>query len=721
MLHNEINICFSSDNNYAKHMGVAIVSILKNAKKEDIYNFYVLDGGISEENKLKISQLKNIKSFNIEYLLVNKDDFRDCPMTNYVKYITLPTYYRFKIASLLSGVDKVLYLDCDIIVNADISELYNSNIDDFYIGAVPEVFNHHHKERLEIDGSEYYCNAGVLLINSKKWRSDKIEEKLFAYLQNPVHEIVFQDQDILNDVLKYGIKYIPLVWNLQHDALFEDEAYLYHEEEKNIAVKEPKLIHYTHKYKPWNYKCFNMYKKLYYQYLNETPWKNDYFKIKIQNILYAIYRSIFSIQNVKNFKYITVLGIKIKIKSKIKELYSRIDSLWQENLRLKKQLALIKSNLYSINDDIRQQSEICIDNTIRNLDENINVQKILKSSKIVICAAWSEKVAELLENLKYVFSSLEKIVFVNDNKLYSADAYILWGTQPYKGQLCVIKNAQYSSKPLLIMEDGFIRSFTTSAMVKNYKDIHKGVSFAVDTKCPYYDARYASDLENMLNNKNLVLTDEQKQRARNCINKIIETHLTKYNHQPIYTPHIGREGVKKVLVVDQSYGDMSIAKGLADDYTFENMLECAIKENPDADIIVKTHPDTMAGAGGYYTRLKPHDNIYTQTEPINPISLIKYVDKVYVCTTQFGFEALMCGKEVHVFGMPFYAGWGLTNDRQVCSRRTNTRSLEELFYIAYIMYSYYVNPDKKCRCEIEEAMDYLLNLREEYFSLKKGE
>ena len=98
----------------------------------------------------------------------------------------------------------------------------------------------------------------------------------------------------------------------------------------------------------------------------------------------------------------------------------------------------------------------------------------------------------------------------------------------------------------------------------------------------------------------------------------------------------------------------------------------------------------------------------------------KLFDKVYVCTTQFGFEALMCGKEVRVFGMPFYAGWGLTNDEQICERRTNARSLEEVFYIAYILYSHYVNPDTKKVCEIEEAMDYLLKLREEYFAQKIG-
>lgn len=112
--------------------------------------------------------------------------------------------------------------------------------------------------------------------------------------------------------------------------------------------------------------------------------------------------------------------------------------------------------------------------------------------------------------------------------------------------------------------------------------------------------------------------------------------------------------------------------------------------------------------------LEQKDRIYPMREAINPISLIKYCDKVYVCTTQLGFEALMCGKEVHVFGMPYYAGWGLTNDRQKCVRRTAKRTLEEVFYIAYILYSQYVHPERMCRCEIEDAMDYLLALREEY-------
>ena len=311
------------------------------------------------------------------------------------------------------------------------------------------------------------------------------------------------------------------------------------------------------------------------------------------------------------------------------------------------------------------------------------------------------------------------LVKSNKTNLYGADYYFIKGGAYTKSRFDIVKNALFYNKPIYTLELGFLYSATTFVDYSADERFRNSVSLFIDSVVPYYDARFQSNLERMINDKTIVVTEEQKQRARRCIDKIVETHLTKYNHQPIYEPKIGREGVKKVLVVDQSYGDMSIAKGWGSDYTFEKMLQAAIDENPDADIIVKTHPDTMTGKrGGYYTGLKPHDNIYTQTEPINPISLIKYVDKVYVCTTQFGFEALMCGKEVHTFGMPFYANWGLTHDLLKCERRTNKRSLEEIFYLAYIEYSNYINPEKKCRCEIEEAMDYLLKLREEYWETK---
>lgn len=303
---------------------------------------------------------------------------------------------------------------------------------------------------------------------------------------------------------------------------------------------------------------------------------------------------------------------------------------------------------------------------------------------------------------------------------FSPDLLCIWEIAPRLEKSISIMYAMSHNVPLLIMSDGFLRSACTWAKYQEPPRYTSDYAFTIDTKTCYYDATRASVLEDMLNDTDLVITDEQKKRARACIDTIVGNKLSKYNDQPIHTPKIGRKGVPKVLVVDQSFGDMSIAKGLAGEATFTRMLQLAIEENPDADIIVKTHPDTMTGVRkGYYTQVEQKGHIVLMTDPVNPISLIQMVDKVYVCTSQFGFEALMCGKEVHVFGMPFYAGWGATIDDISLERRKNKRSVEEIFYITYIMYSWYVNPEKGTRCEIEEVMQQLLELRREYFQVHK--
>lgn len=293
----------------------------------------------------------------------------------------------------------------------------------------------------------------------------------------------------------------------------------------------------------------------------------------------------------------------------------------------------------------------------------------------------------------------------------------IWGNRGSDTNCRALQIAYRWKAQILLAEDGFIRSINT--WVGNYGNSrNRSHSVLIDSKAYYFDATRESDLEAMLNDFNLVVTPEQRIEAHRLIDKIVSNKISKYNHQPIYTPQIGRKGVSKVLVVDQSYGDFSIHLGLADDSTFDKMLQAAIEENPEADILVKTHPDTLAGkvAGkkGYYQDLKENNNIYKVTNPINPYSLLEICDKVYVCSSQFGLEALMAGKEVHVFGMPFYAGWGLTIDRQHLERRVNMRTLDELFYIFYCLYTHWIDPDKGCKTTIEAVIDKMIVLRDEY-------
>lgn len=305
-----INICYSCDGNYVQHMACSIASILCNSNPDDTYNFYVLDGGISEKDKIKIGKIsEKTRLFNIKYVKIDKDDFKNCPITGYVNYITVATYYRFKIPSFFGYLDKILYLDCDTVANADVSELYNINIDDYYIAAVPEPYNHLHKERLEIQGEHYYCNAGVLLMNLKKIIADNIDKAFFKYIENPEHKIVYQDQDIINEVLKYKIKYINLQWNLQHDTVFSPVSYPFHEKERIHALEQPKLIHFTNKFKPWHAKCVNPYRKLYYKYLRFTPYRCG-----IKFLVEKLFFKSFSLTSTEKHKILKIFGISIKIK-----------------------------------------------------------------------------------------------------------------------------------------------------------------------------------------------------------------------------------------------------------------------------------------------------------------------------------------------------------------------------------------------------------------------
>jgi capsular polysaccharide export protein len=184
---------------------------------------------------------------------------------------------------------------------------------------------------------------------------------------------------------------------------------------------------------------------------------------------------------------------------------------------------------------------------------------------------------------------------------------------------------------------------------------------------------------------------------------------------------LGRPGRKKVLVVDQSFGDASVTEGLASSRTFRLMLKTALEENPEADVIVKKHPDAIAQEAksrrrrrSYFQGLRPGGRIFPLTVEANPYSVIERVEAVYTVSSQMGLEALlMAGKPVHVFGLPAYAGWGLTRDYLQCGRRTRTRTLDELVYIIYVLYTHYAAEDGRL-LTAEEAIEHLVALRDEY-------
>lgn len=267
-----LNICFSADDNYARHLGTAIASILHNGEAENNYNFYVLDGGIADENKQKLIELKKIKDFNIEFYKINPDDFKNCPLNRY--YVSLSTFYRFKIPSLLPySLDRVLYLDCDIVVMKDLNEMFSTDFDGCMAAVIEDEGSIHQSERMKFPESHIYFNAGILLLNLEELRKFDFEKECFRYLEENREIIRLQDQDILNGIFLDKCKYLHLRWNANGRIYIENNLRNnYTEQEIEEATTDPGILHYTDIHKPWVDTCKHPLRSEYLKFLEMTPW-----------------------------------------------------------------------------------------------------------------------------------------------------------------------------------------------------------------------------------------------------------------------------------------------------------------------------------------------------------------------------------------------------------------------------------------------------------------
>jgi len=261
------------------------------------------------------------------------------------------------------------------------------------------------------------------------------------------------------------------------------------------------------------------------------------------------------------------------------------------------------------------------------------------------------------------------------------------------------------------LEDGFLGYLSHPSV-----DARR-LSVVIDGSGIYYDAHTPSDLEKLLNT-NAWATPELLERAEDAMARIRRWRLSKYNQAPMelsaeLTEKLAEFKGPKVLVVDQTYGDQSIAQGMASDDMFRTMLEDALEENPTSLVIVKVHPDVLAGTKqGHYNAGHTADRVLYVAEEAAPQALLEKVDHVYVVTSQMGLEGLIAGKKVTCYGLPFYAGWGLTHDKQLCEARIANRSLAELFAAAYMVYTRYCDPYTGERVEIERIIDLLVAERQ---------
>ncbi len=270
----KISICFCINDLYSQHLGVVLTSILFN-NPDNFFDFYIFSSDISKKNKHTLNTLNNkYKNFNLHFINVNKNLFKNIKLT--IDYISIETYFRYILADLLPDLNKVLYLDVDLVVNGNLQNLWNTNINDFYCAGIDDInFNtKDYKQTIDLDTEDTYINAGVILFNLEKIRKNNITKQYFLNNEKYKDKIKYQDQDIINITLKKQIKKIDYIFNFTSKT-----RKIY----KNLT-KNAIIIHYVGPRKPWKVFSLNTLKILYYYYLSLSPYNkyNIFIKILLQ-------------------------------------------------------------------------------------------------------------------------------------------------------------------------------------------------------------------------------------------------------------------------------------------------------------------------------------------------------------------------------------------------------------------------------------------------------
>jgi lipopolysaccharide biosynthesis glycosyltransferase len=261
----EIPVFFSTDDNYIPFLDVALSSLIENASKDYCYRIMILNTGLSAENKARILEREQ-EGFAIEFADIS--DRLEGIMSHFrnVYHFSIVTYYRLFIASLFPQFEKIVYLDCDLVVTGDISKLYFTDMKGAIIAAAPEqyvrntpAFRLYAEKALGVD-PDGYVNAGVLVLDLRQFRRHRIEERFVDLITRFDLDLLDPDQAYLNYLCDGYIHVLPNGWNKEPMAL--------------PCEGELSIVHYALYKKHWQYEDV-MYGEHFWKYAKASPFYEE--------------------------------------------------------------------------------------------------------------------------------------------------------------------------------------------------------------------------------------------------------------------------------------------------------------------------------------------------------------------------------------------------------------------------------------------------------------
>ena len=261
-----IHLAIAFDENFVVPFYTLATSIFQNNRYNQ-FHFHLLATGLSSDEQQQIQHYIRSNGSGISFYALSSKNLKHLFINDEVQN-SMATYYKLFFPQLVSGnVDKLLYLDTDIVVNGDLQELYATELGSFPVAVVPERFNNVLRPELGLNKAGIYFNAGVQLMNVPQWNNQQITEKALAFVRDHPEAIFWYDQDALNAVIRDN--YVPLEMKFNVNTM--DVPRTLSKAEYKAFVQDKVIIHYTTESKPWNALTRHRLRFLYFNYLQLSP------------------------------------------------------------------------------------------------------------------------------------------------------------------------------------------------------------------------------------------------------------------------------------------------------------------------------------------------------------------------------------------------------------------------------------------------------------------
>ena len=288
-----VNIVFSTDANYLPYLSVALQSLIDNSAEKNNYDIIILSSGIVDwQKRFIVGQAKGRGNFSIRFLNIEKYIEQYGLDKLFIRtngHISMAAYYRLFAGKIFGEYQKILYLDSDIVINADIADLATIDIKDYPIAAIEDVriainriyvddekfhkeFSEYMREILDMTDIKGYFNSGVLIIDIPKYNEIGLDHLLDLAKKN---NRFYHDQNVLNAAFQHNYYRLPLTWNCQYHIMFCCSQYKKYLSADDLSLYEeydsrPNIIHYTSSTKPWN--AYYAMAEFWWRYATKTPF-----------------------------------------------------------------------------------------------------------------------------------------------------------------------------------------------------------------------------------------------------------------------------------------------------------------------------------------------------------------------------------------------------------------------------------------------------------------